>query len=107
VDLLGVAGVVEHHQHAPVGEDGPVQRGPVLQLDGHIVDGHTEREQELGEHVDRTDRRVLRVEATHARVQLPVRERGRHPVRPQHRERGLAHPGRPGQHADRGGLAWR
>src|SRR5690606_7122444 len=31
VDLLGVAGVVEQHQHPAAGQQGPVQRGPVVQ----------------------------------------------------------------------------
>ena len=78
--------------------------GTVGQLERHVVHADPEREQELGEHVGRVHRRVPRVEPAQARVQLTVRERGGDPVRPQHGQRGLADPGRPGEHADGGGL---
>ncbi len=98
-DLFGVARVVEQHEHAPAGEQRPVQRGPLGQVGGDVGAGYAERAQEAAQRDVRRQRRV-RVEPAQVDPQLPVREVAGDPVRPVHRERGLADPAPAGERGD-------
>ncbi len=95
-----VGGVVEQHEHPPPGEHRPVQRREPLDVAGQPLRVHPERVEEPAQHVAGIGGPpVARVEPAQVRVQLPVGEAVRDPVRPVQRERGLPDPGGP---ADRG-----
>ena len=47
-DLLHLAGVVQHHQHPPVGQQAAVPGGPVVWLRRDVLAGHAQRAQEPG-----------------------------------------------------------
>jgi hypothetical protein len=52
-DLLGVAGVVQHDQHAPVRQHAAVQRRRLVHPIGNLLGRHAQRRQEPGQRVDR------------------------------------------------------
>jgi hypothetical protein len=87
--LIGVAGVVEHDQHLPVGHQRPVVGGPLGQVDRDVRAVHAEAAQERGERVGR-GHRLLGVEPTQVHIELPVGEAVGDAVRPVDGERGLA-----------------
>ena len=92
-DLLRARRVVEQHQHPPVGEHTAVPRRGRLDVDRYLGVRHPQRGQELGQRVDGTQR-VAAAVAAQVDIQLTVRVPRPHPVRPVHRERRLADPGR-------------
>ena len=97
--LVGAGRVVEQYQHPPVGQQGAVQGGGLVDVGRYPFGGNIERGQEPGEGVDRPHRRPRRVPAQ-VHVQLSVGEPVAHPVRPVHGERGLADPGCTGDGGD-------
>jgi hypothetical protein len=62
-DLAGVAGVVEQHQHALVGQLGAVEGGPVGQVDGDFLGRYAEGVEESADRVGRVHDRAGGVEA--------------------------------------------
>ena len=77
-DLVGVDGVVQHHQHPPVGQQRPVPAGRRLHVDRDLFGRLAERTQQVRQRLHRAYRRVDG-EAAQVDVQLPVREAVRGP----------------------------
>jgi hypothetical protein len=100
-DLVGVAGVVEQHEHPPAGERAAVQRRLRVEVTGRS--GDAERGEQAADRLDRTDRLARGVELAQVEVQLAVGEVGRHPLREVQRQRALADPGGAAHRADRDG----
>jgi len=88
--VLSRHGIVEHHEHAPPGQQGPVARRPLVHSGRNAVGLHSERVQEPTQGIDR-GHRLASAEPPEIDVELPVGEVGRPTVRPVHGERGLAH----------------
>ncbi|GAA4260805.1 hypothetical protein GCM10022255_090910 [Dactylosporangium darangshiense] len=103
--LRGVAGVVEHDEHAAAGDGAAVQRGLRVQPGRHSVGGHPEPVEQHPQRVTRGESRAGRAEAAQVDVQLPVGKPVRGPVRPVHGQGGLADPGGPRQRRDDDGDA--
>lgn len=101
--LVGVTGVVQQHQHAPVGEQAAVERGLRRQPHGYALRGHRQRLQEPGHRLGRGQRGRLGVVPAQVDVELAVGEPVGDLVRPVHGEGGLAHPGRTADGRDRHG----
>ena len=96
---LGFAGgVVQHHQHPPVGQPGTVQPHPLLQPLGDHRALHPEGAQEPGEHVGRVE--GLGLDAAQVDVQLPVGKSRPQPVGHPHGKGGLADSGLAGDRRD-------
>ena len=89
-DLLGVAGVVEHDQDRLAGRQGTEQGGALAGVEGDALGGHAKRPQEALQGDGRCQRRCLRVVALEVDVERARGERALRPVRPPHREGGLA-----------------
>ena len=98
-DLVGVAGVVQHHQQPLVGQQRPVHGGGLRLVGGDLRGGHAQGVQELGQRLDRAQGRGGGV-AAQVDVQLPVREPGPSPMGPAHRQGGLADAGGAGDGGD-------
>jgi hypothetical protein len=98
-DLVGVAGVVQHHQQPPVGQQGPVHGGGLRLVGGDLLGSHAQGVQELGQRLDRAQGRGRGV-AAQVDVQLSVREPGAGPMGPAHRQGGLADTGGAGDGGD-------
>ncbi|MDQ0936197.1 hypothetical protein QFZ49_006172 [Streptomyces turgidiscabies] len=92
-DLLGVAGVVQHHQHPPPGQQAAVQPDLRLQTGRDTGRRHPEGVQEPPYRLRRAHRRPTGVEPVQIHIQLAVRKGPLSPARPVHGQRGLAHPG--------------
>ena len=52
-DLVGVAGVVQHHQQPLVGQQRPVHGGGLRLVGGDLLGGHAQGVRELGQRLDR------------------------------------------------------
>ena len=96
-DLLGVARVVQHDQHPPVGQPGAVERGRLVQVGGDGAGRFAERAQAPGEG-DQRRHRSVRGEAVQVEKELAVRKPDRDLVRPVHDQRRLADPAHAGDH---------
>ncbi len=90
--LPGVAGVVQHDQDAPVGEDAAVEGGPRVEPLRDGLRGHAERHEEHLGHGVRKHRGAVRVVAAQIDVEAAVGEPVGDPVGPVHGEGGLAGP---------------
>ena len=97
--LGDVRGVVEQHEHRPVGQQAAVQRREPLGGGREPFRVHLKRVEEPVQHVGGLGGTARGVEAAQVGVELPVREVRRDPVRPVERESGFSHPRRT---ADRG-----
>lgn len=98
-DGRGVAGVVEDdEQAAPVGQ-GTEQRGRGRRRFGHASRRHTERRQELTEDFDEGGFSGV-AETAQIGEEPPVGEKAGVAVGPLQSQRGLAHPGQPGDQTD-------
>ena len=73
-DLVGVAGVVEQHQHLPAGQQAAVQARLGVQGRWDLVGRHSQGRQEDPDRLVGSHRRPVRVEAAQVHIQLPVRE---------------------------------
>jgi hypothetical protein len=89
-DLVGVARVVQHDEHPPVGQQPAVEGGPGVQAGRDPVRWHGERVEEPANGLGGVHRVVLAVEAAQVHVELAVRELGPALVRPVHGQGGLA-----------------
>ena len=98
-DLLHRRRRCRQHQHPPPGQQAAVPRGALVLLGRNVLAGHAQGAQEPGQRVGRRHRPVGVVPAQ-VDEQLPVREVLRDPVRPVHRQRGLAHPRGPRHRRD-------
>jgi len=98
-DLLGVAGVVEHDQHPPVGQQRAVLGRRRLRLERHLFCRHAEGLQEPGQRLDGAHRRGRRI-SPKVDVELAVREPLPRPMPPAHGERGLADTGSTTDHTN-------
>jgi hypothetical protein len=87
-DLVGVACVVEQDQHAPVGEQRPEQRGPLVLPFRYGRAGDAERAQEPAQDHGRLQRALAR--ALEVDVELPVGMGVAHRVGDVHGQGGLA-----------------
>lgn len=85
-DLLGVAGVVQHHQHPPAGQHAPEPGGSGVDLVGQRTMGDPERLQEPAQHLTRSHHQARGVEAPQVDVQLAVGEPVGHLVRTAQRQ---------------------
>ncbi len=99
-DVRGVAGVVQHQQHPPVGEQRAVQRDLRLVVARHVARGHAERVEEPAHGVGGVQHRAAGVETPQVHVELPVGEAVGDAVRPPHRDGRLADARRAGQRGD-------
>ena len=86
--LVRRAGVVEDDEHAPVGQQRPVMRRPLGDVQRDFGRAHPQAAQEGAQGEVRRHRR-LRPVAPQVDVELPVREALGHPVGAAHGERGL------------------
>ena len=71
--LRRVQGVVEQHEHPPVGELGPPQHGPVFRHGGHALGWYPQLPQQRTQRLAGVERRAVAV-ATQVQVELPVGE---------------------------------
>jgi hypothetical protein len=99
-DLVGVAGVVQQYQHPPAGEQAPVQANLCVHIGRDQVPRHVQRVQETADRLGPGHRPAGRVEAAQVDVELAVGEPVGDPVRPVHRQGGLADAGRTGDRGD-------
>jgi hypothetical protein len=99
-DVLGVAGVVQHDEDAPVGEEAAVQRGLRVEPRGDPLTGNAERVEEGPDGLGRAHDRTAGMEAAQIDVELPVGEPVRDTVRPVHRQGGLADAGHAADRTD-------
>jgi hypothetical protein len=102
-DVVGVAGVVQHHQDPPPGQQAAVERGLRLGTHRDHLGGHAEGVQESADHVRPLPGRVAGVEAAQVDVELAVREVVADLVCPVQGQRALADAGHAGQRDDRRG----
>jgi hypothetical protein len=102
-DLVGVDGVVQHHEGAGAGEAGAVGRGAGRQFVRDLLAGYPQQAQEAVQYRGRIGGRLggVGVEAAQVDEQHPVEEivPGEEMPRPDG-ELGLADPGHPGDHGD-------
>jgi len=106
-DLGGVPGVVQHHQHPPTRQQAAVQRRLRVKVDRDLLWRNVESIEETAHRLARRHHLPARAKPPQVHIQLPVREPVGHPMRPVHRQRGLAHPGGTadrGDHHRAGGL---
>ena len=92
-DLLDIAGVVQHYQHAPAGQQAAIQPRLGLQAGGNLVGGDSEGVEEPTQRLRRGQRGVGGVKTTQVHIQLPLGEPVCRLVSPMHRQGGLANPG--------------
>jgi hypothetical protein len=97
--LLGVAGVVEDEQDAPVGEDRTQQGAAGVDVGRHLVAGNAEAAQQDLERL-RWTHRVARTESAQVQIELTVGEAVRDPMCPVHGEGRLADAAGTVQHRD-------
>lgn len=90
--LLRVAGVVQHDEQPPAGDQRPVERGRLVHPHRGLLGRHTQGGEKSGQRVDRPDRQAVRI-AAQVDEQLPVGKPVAHPVRPLQCQRRLADPG--------------
>ena len=100
-DLLGILGVVQHDQHAPLCQQAAVQRALGFGADGEGLGVDIQRPQDLIQGLARLHGRVP-VKAAQVQVELPVRVRAGGPLGPAQRERGLADAGHAADRRDHG-----
>ena len=98
--LFGVPRVVQHDQHAPAGDQAPVEPDLGVQGGRDAVRRHGKRVEEGSDRLGRAHDGAGRVEPAEVEVELPVGEPVGHPVRPVQGERGLSHAGRSGHRRD-------
>ena len=96
-----VARVVEHDQHRRAVQQAAVQGRPALGVGRDPVRRHAEGVQEEPQHLPRFQRRGSRVQAAQVDVQLAAGEALGDLMAEAQRQRGLAHPGRPGDDDNR------
>ncbi|MCP9951978.1 hypothetical protein LUX33_28430 [Actinomadura madurae] len=96
-DLVGVAGVVQQHQHAPPGQQAAVESGPRGLAVRDPVRRHLQRAEELQDGRLRPYGLGRRVVSAQVDVELTVRKTIGDPVCPAHGERGLPDSGRAGR----------
>jgi hypothetical protein len=99
-DLVGVAGVVQQHQHALARQQAAVQTHSRLRADRDSLGRDLQRVQKPPDRFGGFRRMTRRVEAAQVGIELAVGEQVGHPVGPVHRERGLADAGRAGDRGD-------
>ena len=104
--LLGAVRVVEQHQHAPIGQQRAVQGGGLVLGHRHPFSRDAQRPQKPCQGFDRAQGRARRP-ALQVDVELAIGEAAAGPVRPVHRQRGLADARRTADRRDHhcGGLA--
>ncbi|OLE23822.1 MAG: hypothetical protein AUG49_15030 [Catenulispora sp. 13_1_20CM_3_70_7] len=88
--LLGVAGVVQQHQHPPGGQVRAVQRRLLVPVQRDLPGRHAERGEESVDGGRRRERRIAGSGATQVHVQLAVGEAVGVPVGPVHGQGRLA-----------------
>ena len=103
-DLLGVAGVVEHHEHPPAGQHAAVQRGLRVEVGRDPLTGHAERLQQSPRIASAGSITApLGSNPRRFTYSWPSGNRSADPVRPVHRQRRLADAGGAGDRADHHG----
>ena len=98
--LRRIARVVEHHQHPPARQHAAVQPSLGINVGRDGLRRHPQRIQEPPHHPRRGNRVAGRTEPAQVGIQLPIRKQVGHPVREEHCQRGLAHPGHPPDRRD-------
>jgi hypothetical protein len=99
--LLLVIGVVQQHEHAPLGQQAAVQAHLSLQTGRNPLRRDPECVKEAADGLLWIERRSGGVESPQVHVQLPVGEAVGDPASPVHGQGGLANPGGPADRADR------
>jgi hypothetical protein len=99
-DLGGVAGVVQHHQQSPVGDQGAEPRRRLVQLRRDPPGVDAQRAEEAAEHLERLHRRQAGGGALEVDVQLAVGKPLGEPVRDVDSQRRLADPAHPADRRD-------
>ena len=101
--LIGIAGVVQDHQHPLACQQAAVQRGLGVQVGRGSRHRHSQRVEQAAQRLGRPQRRPARVKPPQVHIQLAIGESCGHPVRPVHGQGCLAHPGGARYHRDHHG----
>ena len=94
LDVLCVAGVVQHDEHPTTGQQAAVQRGLRVQTLRDALRWYAQSVEEPADRLLRRSRPATGVESAQVHVQLAVRKPVSYPVRPMDRQRGLAYSSR-------------